>query len=145
MLLGVRIFLILAIFTSMLYGRDLMNERLDVRECMSNAERYDGAYIDYFIEVEIKELRRDGFIGEERGTQIHFLTSGNNFKVGDRVEVGGIFHKNGSIEVLKYRVYVDEIRDIKVFVSVVAAVLALIYFFSAFKNDFAFLRTFDNA
>jgi len=133
-----RLFLVVLIIGSSWYGITILEQRLDVRKCLLNPEQYDGSYIDYMIELKVKKLTDFGFVGEERGTLVNFLTTDKTFEVGERVEAAGIFHKDGSITVTKFNRFPKELFHFKVIVSAIAAVSGTIYFLICYRKYFLF-------
>jgi len=130
--------LLLTIGLCIFLGQSLLQGKLDIRECLNHPERYDGNYIDYFIELRVEKLLPSGFIGNERGTRVKFITDERSFKVGERVEVSGIFHKDGTVTVSQFHSYPNDLFLFKIIVSLLATLVSTTYFLVVYRNQFVF-------
>ena len=129
----VRISGLLLILAGLLYYGHRFNPEIKLSMCLKNPTRYDGREIPVGTEARVIKRLADGFILQEMNHTIHVKGANQEISPGEYVRIRAIFHKEGYLE-LK-RIYVAKGRRLKIFLSIVPAVLVLSLLFKIYRFD----------
>ena len=129
----IRISGLLLILAGLLYYGHQFNPEINLSMCLKDPTRYDGREIPVGTEAKVIKRLADGFILQEMGHTIRVKGDLQDIAPGEYVRMRAIFHKEGYLE-LK-RIYVAEGRRLKIFLSIVPAVLVLFLLFKIYRFD----------
>lgn len=126
-------FVLLLVLVGLIYYGYRNNPAVTLQMCQNDPLRYDQKEIDVGTEAKVVEVLPDGFLLKEMGRTIRVKGDHQNVSQGDSVRMQAVFHKEGYLE-LK-RLHVAKGRRLKIFISIVPALLVLFFLFRTYRFD----------
>jgi len=129
-----RILVYMFILTALIVYGFLYHPGVTLSDCLASPNQYDGAIIEVGNEAKVEKVFHDGFIIRQLGRSVRVAGTTSDVKPGEFVLLLARFHKPSSLEAIRIRIAKN--RRMKIWLSVIPALLAAGYFFRRYRFDF---------
>ena len=102
--------------------------------CLDDPNKYDGSVIDVGNEAIVTGLYDDGFSTQQMGRMARVFGDIKNVEVGEFVVLRATFHKPNHLYASAVRI--AKKRRLKIWLSVIPAIIIVVLFFTRFHFDF---------
>ena len=128
-----RITLYILVMTGLLIYGKISYPVITLDMCFNEPARYDGITLSLGAAITVREIFADGFSIHQFGRIVKVKGDASGLAPGDYISIIAVFHKEGWLDLVDS--HVARGRRYKILVSLLPAVLVLIFFCTSFTFD----------